>query len=165
MAAHFFGDAGAAACARFPSNWGKAQIASLHDRLGACADPVEIVLTPLGRIGQSGALFAGGLNRMLDNMFHVDCVAQSDTLIVQLIKRFDLLQLLDIRVQRIQYPVPPREVTCPGSRLDLSVPPISPGSIAAQGPADRSFPQRSPDPLRHRLSSRSPSSTLFFKGP
>jgi hypothetical protein len=134
MAAHFFGDAGAAACARFPINWGKAQIASLHDRLGACADPVEIVLNPLGRIGHSGALFGGGLNRMLDNMFHVECAAQSDTLIVQLIERFDLLQLLDIRAQHVQYPVPPSEATCPGSRMDLSVPPISPGSGA-----DRSF--------------------------
>lgn len=132
MAAHFFGDEGGAAWSRFPSNWGKALKASLHARFGACADPVEIVLNPLGRIGQSGALFAGGLNRMLDNMFQVDCVAQSDTLIVQLLKRFDLLQLLDIGVQHVQYPVPPSESTCRGSRLDLSVPPISPGSRAGR---------------------------------
>ena len=72
MAAHFFGDEGGAAWSRFPSNWGKALKASLHERFGACADPVEIVLNLLGRIGQSGALFAGGLNRMLDDLFHVD---------------------------------------------------------------------------------------------
>ena len=112
MAAHFFGDEGGAAWSRFPSNWGKALKASLHAQFGACADPVEIVLNLLGRIGQSGALFAGGLNRMLDDLFHVDCVAQSKTLIVQLLKRFDLLQLLDIRVQHVQYPVPPSEATC-----------------------------------------------------
>ena len=41
---------------------------------------------------------------MRDTMFHVECVGQSDNLVVQPLKRFDLLRLLDMRARHVQYP-------------------------------------------------------------